>query len=44
MRSGAKGTESADAVRRVAASAHLFADDGAIPNNPTLPFLVYPGA
>jgi uncharacterized protein YjlB len=44
MRSGAKGTESADAVRRVVASAHLFADDGAIPNNPTLPFLVYPGA
>lgn len=24
--------------------AHLFADDGAIPNNPRLPLLVYPGA
>jgi uncharacterized protein YjlB len=23
--------------------AHRFADDGAIPNNPTLPMLVYPG-
>jgi uncharacterized protein YjlB len=30
-------------VRSVPVSAHLFADDGAIPNNPTLPFLVYPG-
>jgi uncharacterized protein YjlB len=27
----------------VEVSAHRFADDGAIPNNPTLPFLVYPG-
>jgi uncharacterized protein YjlB len=44
MRSGAKRTASADAIRRVAASVHLFGDDGAIPNNPTLPFLVYPGA
>jgi uncharacterized protein YjlB len=25
-------------------TAHLFADDGAIPNNPRLPFLVYQGA
>ena len=24
--------------------AHLFEDDGTIPNNPRLPFLVYPGA
>jgi uncharacterized protein YjlB len=31
-------------VREVEAAAHRFADDGAIPNNPTLPFLVYPGA
>jgi uncharacterized protein YjlB len=31
-------------ARAVAAAAHRFADDGAIPNNPTLPFLVYPGA
>ncbi len=23
---------------------HLFEDDGAIPNNPTLPLLIYPGA
>jgi uncharacterized protein YjlB len=44
MRSRAQGAEIAGAVRAVAASAHLFADDGAIPNNPTLPFLVYPGA
>jgi uncharacterized protein YjlB len=44
MRSGAQGAEIAGAVRAVAARAHLFADDGAIPNNPTLPFLVYPGA
>jgi uncharacterized protein YjlB len=34
----------ADLIRRVAVEAHRFADDGAIPNNPTLPFLVYPGA
>jgi uncharacterized protein YjlB len=44
MRSAAQGADIAGAVRAVAASAHLFADDGAIPNNPTLPFLVYPGA
>jgi uncharacterized protein YjlB len=31
-------------VREVEPTAHRFADDGAIPNNPTLPFLVYPGA
>ena len=31
-------------VRAVEAAVHRFADDGAIPNNPTLPFLVYPGA
>ena len=43
MRPGAKRAEEG-AVRAVAASAHLFADDGTIPNNPTLPFLVYPGA
>jgi uncharacterized protein YjlB len=44
MGSGAERAEIAGAIRAVAASAHLFADDGAIPNNPTLPFLVYPGA
>ena len=38
----APGTEGI--VRAVEAAAHGFADDGAIPNNPTLPFLVYPGA
>ena len=26
------------------ATAHLFADDGSIPNNPALPMLLYPGA
>ena len=31
-------------VRMVEAAAHSFADDGAIPNNPALPLLVYPGA
>jgi uncharacterized protein YjlB len=31
-------------VRAVEATAHVFADDGVIPNNPSLPFLVYPGA
>jgi uncharacterized protein YjlB len=31
-------------VRAVEAAAHAFADDGAVPNNPNLPFLVYPGA
>lgn len=33
----------ANAVRPVEPERHLFADDGAIPNNPRLPFLVYPG-
>jgi uncharacterized protein YjlB len=31
-------------VRPVETKAHVFADDGAIPNNPTLPFLLYQGA
>ena len=44
MRSGAERAESKGAVRAVPASVHLFADAGGIPNNPTLPFLVYPGA
>jgi uncharacterized protein YjlB len=35
---------SAGTARAVQVQAHLFADDGAIPNNPNLPFLVYPGA
>jgi uncharacterized protein YjlB len=30
-------------VRAVEIEAHVFADDGAIPNNPTLPLLIYPG-
>jgi uncharacterized protein YjlB len=42
------GTSGADAgleiARAVEVQAHLFADDGAVPNNPRLPFLVYPGA
>ena len=44
MGSGTKRSEIAGAVRAVTTSAHLFADDGSIPNNPRLPFLVYPGA
>lgn len=44
MGSESKRSERAGAVRAVTASAHLFADDGSIPNNPRLPFLVYPGA
>jgi uncharacterized protein YjlB len=44
MGSERERSESAGAVRAVAASAHLFANDGSIPNNPTLPFLVYPAA
>lgn len=44
MGSESKRPGSAGAVRAVTASAHLFADDGNIPNNPTLPFLVYPAA
>jgi uncharacterized protein YjlB len=31
-------------VRAVQPTAHKFADDGSIPNNPALPFLVYGGA
>jgi uncharacterized protein YjlB len=31
-------------VRAVEPAAHRFVDEGAIPNNPRLPFLVYPGA
>jgi uncharacterized protein YjlB len=34
----------ADAVNRVEPACHPFADDGTIPNNPRLPFLVYAGA
>jgi uncharacterized protein YjlB len=45
MPSEPTGTDaSAGTARAVEVQAHLFADDGAIPNNPTLPFLVYPGA
>jgi uncharacterized protein YjlB len=35
---------SANAVQPVQPQRHLFEDDGTIPNNPRLPFLVYPGA
>jgi uncharacterized protein YjlB len=31
-------------VRTITVAAHAFADDGLIPNNPALPFLVYAGA
>jgi uncharacterized protein YjlB len=34
----------ASAIKPVEPQRHLFEDDGAIPNNPHLPFLVYPGA
>lgn len=34
----------ADAVKRVEVTCHRFDDDGAIPNHPTLPFVIYPGA
>jgi uncharacterized protein YjlB len=44
MRSGTRRAEIAGAVRAVTPGAHLFADDGSIPNNPRLPLLVYPGA
>jgi uncharacterized protein YjlB len=37
-------TSAQDTVRVVEVAAHRFADDGAIPNNPTLPLLVYVGA
>lgn len=32
-----------EVVRRVEVGVHSFTDDGAIPNNPELPFLVYEG-
>jgi uncharacterized protein YjlB len=38
------GNATGGTLRSVEPSAHVFADDGAIPNNPTLPFLVYSGA
>lgn len=44
MSAGTMCGRSEGAVRPVAAHAHLFADDDAIPNNPALPLLVYPGA
>ncbi|RIK41106.1 MAG: hypothetical protein DCC55_12845 [Chloroflexi bacterium] len=31
-------------IQQTQVTLYLFQDDGAIPNNPTLPFLVYPGA
>lgn len=34
----------ADAVNRVEPICHRFDDDGAIPNHPSLPFVIYPGA
>jgi len=34
----------ADAVKRVEPTCHRFDDDGAIPNNPRLPFVIYAGA
>ena len=37
-------TDLARRVRQVALRSTRFADDGTIPNNPTLPFLVYPAA
>ena len=44
MRSAAERAGVAEGVvRAVKATAQLFADDGAIPNNPTLAFLVFPG-
>jgi uncharacterized protein YjlB len=45
MRSkGARTGGTEEVVREVEAGIHRFADDGVIPNNPTLPFLVYGGA
>ncbi len=32
-----------DRTRKTGVSEHRFEDDGSIPNNPTLPLLVYPG-
>jgi uncharacterized protein YjlB len=31
-------------AEEIEVTAHLFRDDGSIPNNPTLPLLLYPGA
>ena len=31
-------------THRIEPEPHLFEDDGTVPNNPRLPFLVYPGA
>ena len=33
-----------DTVREIEPQKFAFADDGAVPNNPTLPFLIYKGA
>jgi uncharacterized protein YjlB len=44
MPSHARRVDALRIVRPVAPSAHVFVDDGAIPNNPALPLLVYPGA
>ena len=44
MRSAGGRRRDSGIVRMVEAAAHRFADDGAIPNNPALPLLVYPGA
>ena len=44
MKAAAGRGEVAGIIRAVEAAAHAFADDDAIPNNPSLPFLVYPGA
>ena len=45
MSSGGERAGGAEGVvRAVEATSHEFADDGAIPNNPTLPFLVYASA
>ena len=45
MRSAGERADSArGGVRAVQPTAHRFADDAAIPNNPNLPFLVYAGA
>ena len=44
MRSAGGRRRDSGIVRMVEAAAHRFADDGAIPNNPALPLLVYLGA
>jgi uncharacterized protein YjlB len=41
LRAGGKAVASPGSVKP---ESHLFGDDGAIPNNPRLPLLVYPGA